>query len=177
MERVFQASTPEGATVKPCRPVDLPAVQAIYAHYVLTSTATFEEEPPDLDYWHRRFEEIGLLGLPFLVAMVDGRVIGYTFCSRWRPRPAYRFTGEDSVYVAPDAVGRGIGSVMLAALLDRCKEAGLRETVAVIATGSNDASLRLHRRFGFRGGGRLKRVGYKFDRWLDTILLQRGLVE
>jgi L-amino acid N-acyltransferase YncA len=176
MERVPQASTPDGATVKPCRPEDLSAVQAIYAHYVLTSRRRSRRSRP-ISTTGIVVSKIGLLGLPFLVAVVDGGAVGYAFCSRWRPRPAYRFTGEDSVYVAPDAVGRGIGSVMLAALIDRSKEAGLRETVAVIATGGNDASLRLHRRFGFRGAGRLKRVGYKFDRWLDTILLQRGLVE
>jgi L-amino acid N-acyltransferase YncA len=115
--------------------------------------------------------------LPFLVATVDGKVVGYSFCSRWRPRPAYRFTVEDSIYIAPQAVGKGIGSTMLAALLDRCKATGIREMVAVIATGGNEASLRLHRRFGFRDAGRLERVGYKSDRWLDTVLLQRSLVE
>jgi L-amino acid N-acyltransferase YncA len=177
MEVLPPTPTQCGLEVRPCEREDLPAVRAIYAHYVLKSTATFEEDPPDLDYWHGRFEEIALLELPFLVAKVNGKVVGYTFCSRWRPRPAYRFTVEDSIYISPQAVGKGIGSAMLAALLDRCREAGIREMVAVIATGGNEASLRLHRRFGFRDAGRLERVGYKFDRWLDTVLLQRSLVE
>jgi L-amino acid N-acyltransferase YncA len=161
--------------IRDCLPEDLPFVQRIYAHYVLTSTATFEQEPPQLDYWHGRLDEIRGFGLPFLVAAVDGKVVGYAYCSRWRPRPAYRFTGEDSIYVAPEAAGQGIGGQLLPELLRRCGSAGIREVVAVIASGGNDASLRLHRRLGFHEAGRLERVGFKFDRWLDTIILQRSL--
>jgi L-amino acid N-acyltransferase YncA len=161
--------------IRACAPEDLPTVQRIYAHYVLTSTATFEEEPPQVDYWRARLDEIRGLGLPFLVALVDGEVVAYAFCSRWRPRPAYRFAGEDSIYVAPEAVGRGIGGALLPELLRQCVAAGIREVVAVIATGGDDASLRLHRRLGFREVGRLERVGFKFGRWLDTIILQRSL--
>ncbi len=163
--------------IRRCLPSDLAAIQAIYAHYVLTSTATFEETPPGLDYWQQRYEEIDLLGLPFLVAEIDHEVIGYSFCSRWRPRPAYRFSGEDSIYVAPQAVGRGVGSVLLPSLIAECRAASLREIVAVIATGGTDASVRLHKRNGFRDAGRLTRVGFKFGRWHDTMLLQLSLAE
>jgi L-amino acid N-acyltransferase YncA len=175
MDGAARQRDPGQVVIRPCTADDLPAVQTIYAHYVRTSTATFEEEAPGLDYWRGRFDEVSGSGLPFLVAVVDKAVVGYAFCSRWRPRPAYRFSGEDSIYVAPDAVGRGVGGALLPELLRQCAAAGLREIVAVIATGSTDASLRLHRRFGFREVGRLERVGYKFDRWLDTIILQRSL--
>jgi L-amino acid N-acyltransferase YncA len=163
--------------IRDCLPEDLPSVQRIYAHYVRTSTATFEEEPPQLDYWRGRLDEMVAFGLPFLVATVDGEVMAYAFCSRWRPRPAYRFTGEDSIYVAPEAAGKGIGGRLLPELLRRCAAAGIREIIAVIATGGNDASLRLHKRLGFHEIGRLERVGFKFDRWLDTIILQRSLAD
>jgi len=158
--------------VRPCRAADLEAVRGIYAHYVLNSTATFEEVPPALGYWEQRLTEIDRLGLPFRVGEIDDRVIGYSFCSPWRPRPGYRFTGEDSVYLAPDAVGRGFGRRLLADVLAGSREAGVREIVAVIASGGTDASLRLHRRLGFRDVGTLTRVGFKFGGWLDTHLLQ-----
>ena len=150
----------------------------IYAHYVLTSIATFEEEPPKPDYWPGRFAEIAELGLPFLVAEVEGEVLGYTYCTRWRPRRGYRFTAEDSVYVAPEAVGRGLGTALLEALLTRCEEAGVRQVIAVIATergATGGASRALHQRHGFRYVGRLEAVGLKYGRWLDTILMQRSL--
>lgn len=158
--------------IRPCLESDLGRVRDIYSHYVLHSTATFEEEPPGLSYWQGRLAEIDLLGLPFLVAELDGVVVGYGFCSRWRPRPGYRFSGEDSVYLAPDVLGRGIGRQLLSEVLRGSREAGLREIVAVIASGSTDASVRLHRALGFREVGTLTGVGFKFGRWLDTHLLQ-----
>jgi L-amino acid N-acyltransferase YncA len=165
------------ALVRGCTPDDLPAIQRIYAHYVLTSVATFEETPPPVGYWQGRYDEIRGLGLPFLVAELDGRVVGYCFCSRWRPRPAYRRTVEDSIYLDPEAVGKGIGRALLTELLALCDAAGIREIVAVIATGPEDASAALHRRLGFRDVGTLSGVGFKFDRWIDTILMQRSTAQ
>ncbi len=160
--------------VRPCVDEDLPAIQAIYSHYVLTAVATFEIVPPTLGDWQRKKAEIESYELPFLVATIDDEVVGYAYCSRWRPRPAYRFTVEDSIYVAPRAVGHGIGSALLPALLDEAAAAGARQVVAVIS-GEVKPSLALHARFGFREAGRLHAVGYKFDRWLDTVLMQRSL--
>jgi L-amino acid N-acyltransferase YncA len=163
--------------LRDCVESDLPVVQAITAHYVLHSTVTFETEPQGLGYWKQRFDELSQFDLPFLVAEVGGQVVGYAFCSRWRPRPAYRQTVEDSIYVAPSMLGRGLGGLLLPALIDRCRMRGLREIVAVIAVPGAEASIALHRRLGFREVGRLTSVGYKFDRWLDTVLMQLSLTD
>lgn len=168
------------ATIRPCVPDDMAAVARIYAHYVQTSIATFELEPPGVEYWRGRLDEIGGLGLPFLVAEVGGKVVGCAFCSRWRPRPAYRQTVEDSIYLAPDAVGQGIGTALLGAVLTECRAAGMREVIAVISTerdGRGGASQALHERHGFRLAGRLVAVGFKYGRWLDTIVMQRSVGE
>jgi L-amino acid N-acyltransferase YncA len=161
--------------VRPCDDEDLHAIQAIYSHYVLHSVATFETVPPTLGDWQRKKAEIEAVGLPFLVATIDEAVVGYAYCSRWRPRPAYRFTVEDSIYVAQEAVGRGIGSRLLPALLSESAGVGARQCVAVISVSETAPSLGLHARFGFREAGRLTAVGYKFDRWLDTVLMQRAI--
>ena len=147
-------------------------IAEIYAHYVVTSVATFELESPDLDEWRRRFDAITGAGLPFVVTERDGAVAGYAYCAPWKTRPAYRATAEDSVYVAPWAVGTGCGTELLGTLLEHSRAAGLREVIAVIADSGDPASVRLHRRFGFRDAGRLERVGYKHERWIDTVLLQ-----
>jgi phosphinothricin acetyltransferase len=168
------------ATIRPCVPDDLAAIARIYGHYVRTSIATFELEPPAVDYWQDRLDEIGGLGLPFHVAAVGGKVVGYAFCSRWRPRPAYRQTVEDSIYLAPDAVGQGIGTALLGAVLTECRAAGMREVIAVISTerdSGGGASQALHERHGFRLAGRLVAVGFKYGRWLDTIVMQRSVGE
>ncbi|WP_304117416.1 GNAT family N-acetyltransferase [Mycolicibacterium bacteremicum] len=151
---------------------DLPAIADIYAHYVRHSVATFETDPPDPAEWARRFTAIVDAGLPFVVTERSGAVAGYAYCAPWKTRPAYRSTVEDSVYVAPSAVGAGCGAELLAALLDRCTAAGIREVIAVIADSGDPASVRLHRRLGFRDAGRLTQVGHKHDRWIDTVLLQ-----
>ena len=154
---------------------DLRAVAEIYAHYVLTSVATFELEPPDDVEWRRRFEAIVGAGLPFLVTERDGVVAGYAYCAPWKTRPAYAGTVEDSVYVSPSAVGQGCGTELMRELLDACRAAGLREVIAVIADTGDPASVELHRRFGFTDAGRLVRVGVKHGRRVDTLLLQRSL--
>ena len=175
MEAEHTRHEPAAAVVRDCRPDDLVAVQRIYAHYVLHGTATFEEVPPAQADWERKLGEIRDLGLPFLVAEAGGEVVGYTFCSRWRPRPAYRFTVEDSVYVTPGLLGRGIGGRLLDALLARCEAMGVRQVIAVIAIGDDPGSVALHERRGFGYAGRLVGVGFKFDRWIDTVLMQRSL--
>jgi L-amino acid N-acyltransferase YncA len=159
-------------TVRPATVDDLPAVADIYAHYVATSVATFELEAPDADEWRRRHAAIAEARLPFIVIERDGAVAGYAYCAPWNTRPAYRATAEDSVYVAPAAVRTGCGAELLAALLDMSAAVGVREVVAVIADGGDPGSVALHRTFGFRDVGRLERVGYKHDRWIDTVLMQ-----
>lgn len=160
---------------RPATSDDLAAIADIYAHYVLTSVATFELEPPDGVEWRRRYDAITGAGLPFLVTERDGVVAGYAYCGPWKTRPAYRSTVEDSVYVAEQARGLGCGTELMGDLLDAATVAGLREVVAVIADTGDPASVRLHRRFGFVDAGRLTNVGFKHDRFVDTILLQRSL--
>lgn len=159
-------------TVRPAITDDLPVIAAVYAHYVASSVASFEIDAPDVDEWARRFATITERDLPFLVAERDGAVAGYAYCTPWKERPAYRATVEDSVYVAPWALGAGCGTELLTALLERCRSIGVREVIAVIADSGDPASTGLHRRLGFREAGRLVRVGYKHDRWIDTVLLQ-----
>ena len=155
---------------------DLGEIAEIYAHYVHTSVATFELDPPDLAEWRRRFDAVTRAGLPFLVTDRDGVVAGYAYCAPWKTRPAYAATVEDSIYVAPAAVGRGCGTELLRDLLGACVASGIREVIAVIADTGDPASVELHHRFGFTDAGRLTDVGYKHDRFVDTLLLQRSLV-
>jgi phosphinothricin acetyltransferase len=156
-------------------PDDLEAVGTIYTHHVQTGVATFELTAPDATEWQRRMHAITGDGLPFLTATMDGRVAGYAYCAPWKARPAYRRTVEDSIYVAPDAVGCGVGGLLLDALLLECTRAGVREVIAVIVDAGAVASLALHRTRGFVDAGRLTAVGFKHGRWLDTLLLQRSL--
>ena len=156
-------------------PDDLDAIGTIYARHVETGVATFELIAPDAKEWQRRMHAITGAGLPFLTATLDGRVAGYAYCAPWKTRPAYRHTVEDSIYVAPDAVGRGVGGLLLDALLIDCTRAGVREVIAVIVDADGAASLALHRNRGFVDAGRLTAVGFKHGRWLDTVLLQRSL--
>lgn len=162
----------------PTRPAvldDLDAIAEIYAHYVRSSVATFELEAPDRDEWRRRFDAITDAGLPFLVTERDGEVAGYACCGPWKTRPAYRATVEDSVYVASQAKRRGCGTELMRDLLDAAGAAGIREVIAVIADTGDPASVELHRRFGFVEAGRLTNVGFKHDRFVDTVILQRTL--
>ena len=154
---------------------DLDAIGRIYAHHVQTGVATFELTAPDAAEWLRRLRSATDGGLPFLTATLGGRVAGYAYCAPWKTRPAYRHTVEDSIYVAPDAVGCGVGGRLLDALLADCTRAGVREVIAVIVDADGAASLALHRNRGFVDAGRLTAVGFKHGRWLDTMLLQRSL--
>jgi phosphinothricin acetyltransferase len=154
---------------------DMPAVQAIYAHHVLHGLATFEEVPPSVDDLLMRRASVMDLGLPFLVAELDGQIVGYSYAAPYRPRPAYRFCIEDSVYVAEDRVGIGIGSALLQALVARCECGSWRQMLAIVGDSRNAASIALHRRMGFRQAGILTAVGFKLGRWVDTVVMQRAL--
>lgn len=167
-------STPE-AIVRPADAADLISVAGIFAHYVARTVVTFEETAPTVAQWRQRFDDLTARGLPFLVAEVSGDVAGYAYAAPWRPKPAYRFTVEDTVYLAPGRTGRGLGGALLGALLDRCALTGVRNVVAVVADTGDGASTALHRRFGFTDAGRLTAVGFKHGRWVDTVLMQRTL--
>lgn len=154
---------------------DLPTVQRLYAHHVLHGLASFDEEPPDLPEMIRRHRDIVARGLPFVVAELDGRIAGFAYAAPYRLRTAYRYAVEDSVYVAPDAMGRGIGRSALAEVIRRTTALGYRQMVAVIGDSANHASIRLHEAAGFVHAGRLRSVGFKFGRWVDSVLMQRPL--
>jgi L-amino acid N-acyltransferase YncA len=155
---------------------DLPAIHAIYGYAVLHGNASFELEPPDIREVARRRAVLLAAGLPFLVAEdAARRVVGYSHAGTYRPRPGYRFTVEDSVYVAPDCQGNGIGRALLPPLIDRCERAGFRLMVAVIGDSANHASIRLHEGCGFRRAGLLPAIGWKHERWLDSVLMVRPL--
>lgn len=154
---------------------DLPAIAAIYGHAVATGVASFELSPPDIPEMARRRAAILAGGFPHLVAEHRSQVAGYTYAGTYRPRPAYRFTVENSVYVAPDHQRLGIGHALLQALIARCEAAGLRLMVAVIGDSANAASIALHRACGFSHAGLLPNVGWKHDRWLDSVFMTRPL--
>jgi phosphinothricin acetyltransferase len=162
-------------TVRPAGAADFPAIQAIYAHHVLSGLASFEEEAPPLEELRRRHEEVVRRGLPWLVAELGGAVAGYGYCAPYRARSAYRYVLEDSVYVRQDMLGKGVGSALLAELLRRCEALGYRQVVAVIGDSANTASINLHAAFGFLRVGTLRSVGFKFGRWVDSVLMQKPL--
>ncbi len=162
-------------TVRDVADDDLPQIQAIYTPHVLSGLATFEEEPPSVDEMRARRAAIAAAGLPYLVAVVDGRVVGYCYAGPYRPRPAYRHTVEDSIYLAPGFEGRGIGSQLLTTLIARCEAGGWRQMLAVIGDSGNAPSVALHRRLGFRHVGTMQSVGFKLGRWVDTVIMQRPL--
>ncbi len=161
--------------VRPACDDDLPAITAIYAHHVRTGTASFEEVPPDEAEMRARCTKILDAGLPYLVAEREGKVLGYAYATHYRPRSAYRFTLEDSVYIAADATGQGIGRALLLALIARCEGGPWRQLIANVGDSGNAASLALHTACGFTQTGVLKSVGFKFGRWLDTVFMQRSL--
>jgi phosphinothricin acetyltransferase len=166
---------PDPIRVRDAREADLPYIQSIYADYVLKSFATFEESPPTREEMHARWESTVRAGLPFLIAEFDERVVGYAYATAWRARPAYRYTVEDSVYVAEEFHSRGIGRALLEALIERCEAGDWRQMIAVIALRGEAASIALHRALGFQSVGTLKAVGFKHGQWVDTLLMQRAL--
>ncbi|WP_342652695.1 N-acetyltransferase family protein [Pseudomonas sp. F3-2] len=168
---------PQTLNLRDARDDDMPAVQAIYAHHVTHGTASFELEPPTLEQMRQRRTDILANGLPYLVAERDGEVVGYAYATLYRPRPAYRFTVEDSVYVRDGLAGAGIGQALLQRVIQCCEEDGRRQMVAIIGNSENLASIRLHERLGFRKVGVFESVGFKHGRWLDTVIMQRALGE
>ncbi|MDL4813444.1 GNAT family N-acetyltransferase [Actinomadura opuntiae] len=163
------------AVVRAARPDDLAAVAEIGAHYVLNTVATFAETPQTVAEWRERLDDLARRGLPFLVAEADGEIAGYAYAGPWRPKPAYRYTVEDTIYLAPAHTGKGLGTALLGALVDGSEKAGMRQMIAVIADTGEPGSAALHRRFGFVEAGRLDDVGYKHGRWIATTLMQRRL--
>ena len=157
--------------VRPAAAADIPAVAAIYALHVQTSFASFEETPPTAEEMRRRFERIVALGLPYLVAEIEGGVRGYAYAAPYRERSAYRFTVENSVYIHHGWGRRGIGRVLLAELIERSAAAGKRQMIAVIGDSGNAASIALHAALGFRHAGTLPSAGFKFGRWVDSVLM------
>ena len=163
--------------LRPATAADVAAIAAIYRPAVLHGTASFELEPPDEAEMLRRFTGIGDAGYPFFVATLDDRIVGYAYASAYRARPAYRFTVENSVYIAPEAQGKGVGTLLLKALVAACTAKGYRLMVAVIGDSRNQASITLHRNAGFTFCGTIHSVGYKFGRWLDSVIMERPLGE
>jgi phosphinothricin acetyltransferase len=165
----------QAVIVRDARDHDMAAIQAIYAYEVLHGSASFEEVPPATDAMLARRAAVLELGLPYLAAELEGRVVGYSYATAYRPRPAYRYTIEDSVYVARGMQGRGIGRALLAALIARCERGPWRQMIAVIGDSGNAGSIALHRQHGFRLVGTFEAVGFKLGRWVDTVHMQRAL--
>ena len=161
--------------IRPSRDEDLPAICAIYGHHVLHATGTFETEPPTLAQMAERRADVATRGLPYLVLEEDGLVLGFAYCQWFKPRPAYRFSAEDSIYLHPQACGRGLGRLLLAALADAAHQAGLRKLIAVIGDSANTASIGVHRAIGFEPAGVIRACGWKFGRWLDIVLMEKTL--
>ena len=166
---------PSALLIRPSQDADLAAITEIYGLAVRTGTASFELEPPDEPEIARRRQAVIEAGLPWLTAERDGLVLGYAYAGPFRPRPAYRFCVENSIYVDARARGQGIGAWLLAELMARCEAWGARQMVAVIGDSANAASINLHSRMGFRHAGRVDHVGWKFSRWLDVVFMQRTL--
>jgi len=161
--------------IRPAARSDLNAVTQIYAHHVNHGTATFETEAPDETEMTRRWGEVSGRGLPWLVSDDDGEIVGYAYAGIYRSRVAYRHTVEDSIYIRVDRLGAGLGGLLMPALIVAAETCGMRQMIAVIGGNGNQASIALHRRFGFHDAGLLENVGFKFGRWLDTVFMQRSL--
>lgn len=161
--------------VRDARPDDLPAIQAIYAHHVNHGLASFEEVPPVLEEMRRRFDDVVSQGLPYLAACEGREVLGYGYCTLYRTRSAYRFTLEDSVYVKEGLRRKGVGRALLSELVRRCEALGYRQMIAVIGDSANAGSIQLHAALGFLHAGTLRSTGFKFGRWVDSVLMQRPL--
>lgn len=164
-----------GFVLRAATDADLPAIQAIYAHHVLHGLGTFEETPPDLAEITARRKAVVEKGLPWLVADAGGEILGYAYAGPFRPRSAYRFAVEDSIYVAPSAARRGVGKALLAELLTRCAAWGARQMVAVIGDSGNAGSIGVHSALGFANMGKIAGVGFKHGRWVDVVIMQKAL--
>lgn len=173
----FSGEAVMAATIRHATEADMPQIQQIYAHHVLSSTATFEYTPPSAAEMTLRLQKVRQEGLPWLVAELDGRILGYCYAAPYRPRPAYRYTIEDSIYLADGESGKGIGRDLLTALIEHCEAGPWRQMVAVIAGTQNQGSIALHRKLGFAHVGTQPETGYKFGQWIDVVFMQRALGE
>jgi phosphinothricin acetyltransferase len=162
-------------TIRASQPDDLPQITAIYQHHVLHGTGTFEVTPPTLEDMTQRRDDVLAKGLPYLVAVEGEQVLGFAYCNWFKPRPAYRYSAEDSIYLAPGAVGNGLGRALLSELARLAQQAGVRKLIAVIGDSANLASINVHRSVGFTDVGVLKSCGWKFDRWLDVVLMDKAM--
>jgi phosphinothricin acetyltransferase len=154
---------------------DLPAITAIYAHHVLHGTGTFETTPPTEAEMTSRRADVLAKGLPYLVIEDGGRVLGYAYCQWFKPRPAYRFSAEDSIYMHPDAAGKGLGKQLLAELAKEAEAVGVRKLIAVIGDSDNTGSIGVHKALGFTHAGTIKSCGWKFERWLDIVIMEKAI--
>ncbi|WP_090686106.1 GNAT family N-acetyltransferase [Paraburkholderia phenazinium] len=175
MRQAVESMVDSGIRVRDAVTADMTAVQAIYAYHVLNGSASFEETPPSPDDMSGRRDTVLKAGLPYLVAEMQGRVVGYAYATAYRPRPAYRYTIEDSIYVEHGLNGHGIGRALLTELINRCEQGPWRQMLAVIGNSGNKGSIALHESLGFRTIGTLASVGFKFGQWVDTVLMQREL--
>ena len=164
-------------TIRPATDQDVAAITAIYAHHVLHGTGTFETTPPSEADMAGSRQDVLARGLPYLVAERAGQLLGFAYCQWFKPRPAYRFSAEDSIYLHPDAAGQGVGRQLLAALAQRAEAAGIRKLIAVIGDSGNAASIGVHRALGFEQVGLIRACGWKFGRWLDIVLMEKPLGE
>lgn len=162
-------------TIRPSTDADLPAITAIYGHHVLHGTGTFETTPPTEADMAARRADVLAKGLPYLVADEGGQLLGFAYCQWFKPRPAYRFSAEDSIYLHPEAGGKGVGKQLLAALAAQAEVAGIRKLIAVIGDSANAGSIGVHRALGFTPAGQFKSCGWKFGRWLDIVLMEKSL--
>ena len=161
--------------IRPSQTEDIPAIAAIYAHHVLHGTGTFEIDPPAPNDMAQRRLAVLAKGLPYLVAARGDQVMGFAYCNWFKPRPAYRFSAEDSIYLADEAMGQGLGRVLLAELMAQAEKAGVRKLIAVIGDSANHGSIGVHRSAGFSMVGVLKSCGWKFDQWLDVVMMDKAL--
>ena len=171
-----EPEAPFAYEIRDATPRDLPDIREIYNYYVVNSVVTFDEDAMTLREWRAKYAYLHKLGMPFLVAVSpSNQVLGYALVTPWKQKRAYRFTVENSIYIRPAATGKGLGHALLAALIDRSRAAGLKEILAVVADKGAEGSLRLHEAFGFTEIGRMGRVGFKIERWLGTVMLQKSL--
>lgn len=161
--------------IRPSQDSDIPAITAIYAHHVRHGTGTFEVDPPSAADMASRRDDVRSKGLPYLVAVEGPEVLGFAYCNWFKPRPAYRFSAENSIYLAPLAHGKGLGRALLSELAARAEQAGVRKLIAVIGDSANSGSIGVHRSVGFRHVGTLESCGWKFDRWLDVVMMDKPL--
>ena len=161
--------------LRPSQEPDLPAITAIYGHHVLHGSGTFETEPPSLADMRARRAEVLARHLPFLVAEDGGRILGFAYCNWFKPRPAYRFSAEDSIYLATNASGMGWGRLLLTELCRKAEAAGIRKLIAIIGDSANAGSIGVHGSVGFHSVGVVKACGWKFNRWLDIVMMEKAL--